>query len=72
MFMAKARRRRSSRSKKDVCYDHGHFAKKKMMMGAFLFLAGFLLFLGYTWDMVLMAVGALMVLKGLFLRGKHR
>jgi hypothetical protein len=69
--MAKARRR-PSRSNKDVFCDHSHFAKKKMMMGALLFLAGFLLFLGYTWDIVLMAVGALIVLKSLFLRGMHR
>lgn len=68
--MAKARRR-PSRSNKNVCYDHSHFAKKKMMMGAFLFLAGLLLFLGYTWDIVLMAVGALIVLKSLFLRVKR-
>lgn len=69
--MAKARRRRPSRSKTDVYCNHSYFAKKKMMMGAFLFLAGFLLFLGYTWDIVLMAVGALMVLKSLFLRAKR-
>ncbi len=71
MFMAKVRRRRPSRSKTDIYYDHSYFARKKMTMGAFLFLAGFLLFLGYTWDIVLMAVGALIVLKSLFLRAKR-
>ncbi|MBI2542562.1 MAG: hypothetical protein HYW24_00020 [Candidatus Aenigmarchaeota archaeon] len=44
--------------------------KRVMMLGAILFLIGLLRNLGYDWNIVLMAVGALLFLKGLVLKLK--
>ena len=62
-------KRSNRRNKKAVC-DHAHFAKKKMMMGCMLFLFGLVVYLGYTWDIALMLIGALVFLKGLMLKTK--
>lgn len=40
-------------------------AKKMMMAGALVFIAGLLRNLGYDWSIVLMVVGALIFIKGL-------
>ena len=40
-------------------------SKKMMMLGALVFVAGFVRSLGYDWAMVLMVVGALVFIKGL-------
>lgn len=43
---------------------HCH-AKKMMLFGALLFVAGLVRSMGYDWSVVLMVVGALLFLKGL-------
>lgn len=65
--MAKGNNRR--RNKKSVC-DHAHYARKKMVMGCMLFLFGLVVYLGYTWDIALMLVGALVFLKGLMIKAR--
>ena len=43
---------------------HWH-AKKMMMIGVGLFIAGLLRYMGYDWSVVLMVLGALAFIKGL-------
>jgi hypothetical protein len=59
--------------KKNMPMHGHHHGKKKMTMGFMIFLFGFLVYWGYTWDIALMAVGALMFLKGLWFKksGKY-
>jgi len=40
-------------------------AKKMMLAGALVFIAGLLRSMGYDWSIVLMVVGALVFIKGL-------
>ncbi len=51
---------------KECCCMKG----KPMVMGIILFLIGILRYLGYDWNMVLMAVGVLLFLKGILLKLK--
>jgi uncharacterized membrane protein HdeD (DUF308 family) len=49
------------------CCHHGHGIKA---LGIALFLAGLLSYLNFSWDIVLMVVGAVLVLKGLWMKHK--
>lgn len=48
----------------------GHTPKRAMLMGIALFIAGILKYMGYDWSIVLMAIGVLLVLKGIILKLK--
>ena len=45
-----------------------HYGKKKMLMGAGIFLLGLVKYLGYSWEEGLMLIGVLVVLKGLMIK----
>lgn len=47
-----------------------HYRKKKMFMGFLLFIFGLVFYLGYSWDVALMVVGALVFLKGFMMKRK--
>ncbi len=62
-----AKKKRQS-NKKDVCYDY--YVKKKLMSGGLLFLFGLIKYMGYSWEVALMVIGALVFLKGLIMKMK--
>jgi hypothetical protein len=41
---------------------HGH---RKLLIGGLIFLVGLMLYLNYSWPVILMVVGAIVFLKGL-------
>ena len=45
--------------------DHLHFAKNKMAFGVMVFIFGLIKYLGYSWEIAFMVIGALVFLKGL-------
>ncbi len=51
------------KSKNDEC----HHGRHKIFLGAVIFLIGLALSYGYAWSTILMALGALMVLKGILM-----
>ena len=69
--MAKPRSRpKNMKQAQPVCCDPQHYhyykGKKKAMIGLMLFVFGLIMYMGYMWYEALMAVGALMFLKGLW------
>jgi hypothetical protein len=51
--------------KKDMKY---HYAKKKMLIGAGIFLFGLIKYLGYSWEQAIMVLGLLILLKGVAIK----
>jgi hypothetical protein len=45
---------------------------KPMLLGVLLFLIGFLAYVGYDWKVILMIVGVLLFLKGIWLQLKKK
>jgi uncharacterized membrane protein HdeD (DUF308 family) len=63
-------------AKETACCCCGEFLKAKpwraVFIGILMFLIGLLIYLGYGWDVILMAVGVLFILKGIVLKMKKK
>lgn len=59
-------------AEKDICALWMKTAgKRAMFLGILIFLIGILRYYGYDWNIVLMAVGVLLFLKGIILKLKR-
>jgi hypothetical protein len=55
---------RKAKEMNECCHHDG---KMKVLIGLLMILAGFLLWIGYSWDVVLIVVGVVLLVKGLFM-----
>lgn len=60
-------------AKKEDPQMYGHYrGKPLMMLGVVLFLIGILRFYNVDWNTVLMVIGALLILKGIWVKAKSK